>query len=185
MVRILTDEECLNLAKGYCLLTKHSRNSLRFNSELWHEAYLAMKKADEEFNGLGDQKKFIRYRAILKIREYRKNYLNRKQNKFEDDVVYDRRTLLDIIGHQEVNTYSKIKNLINSLLENCAEKQSCYIYEYYINYKTFEEIARENNISRQAVQQTVTLGIDKIREKLKPDQIDEYYNLYSYGGPSW
>lgn len=67
---------------------------------------------------------------------------------------------------------SLVSEKINSLL--CSgvlnQKQKTFLEEKFVHDKTMTEIAKENNITRQAVSLVILKGIDKLREYVKSNE---------------
>lgn len=129
----------------------------------------------------GQQKTRYSYRnqcAIWAI----KSYLSRKKNKkskrgIETQIsMNEDMSLLDIIcvdNHSPVENliskenYSLVKNYIDKILDPSnnvlSEKQCQYIKMYFFENKTFAEIGKEFNITREAVRQGIKKAIAKIK----------------------
>lgn len=140
---------------------------------------------DQDRKGLtGQQKTRYSYRnqcAIWAI----KSYVSRKKNKkskqgvnihyTNDDnkesslldilCVDDQSPIDKIIYNEEL---SEIKNHISMLIDPknkiLSDRQSDYIRMYFFENKTFADIGKEFNITREAVRQGIKKSIEKIRE---------------------
>jgi RNA polymerase sigma factor (sigma-70 family) len=68
-----------------------------------------------------------------------------------------------IILNEEQNIQS---NLIKELLSSniLSEKQKGYIQNYYFDNMTLEKIGQKNNVTREAVRQSIKSGLSKIRK---------------------
>jgi len=68
-----------------------------------------------------------------------------------------------VILNEEKNIQS---NLIKELLTSSilSEKQKGYIQNYYFDNMTLEKIGQKNNVTREAVRQSIKSGLSKIRK---------------------
>lgn len=75
----------------------------------------------------------------------------------------DQKNPLDILIGSEQNSIQN--NLINQLFESdlLSEKQKKYIKAYYFENMTLEKIGKQNNVTREAVRQSIKSAIAKIK----------------------
>ena len=138
---------------------------------------------DENRTGESGQKKTrYSYRnqcAIWAI----KSYLTRKNNKYKSyntsdyvpydedlsvsDILYidENKSPLDqLIQEEEIDRIKKdISVLLNPQNEILSERQSEYINMYFFENKTFAEIGKKFNITREAVRQGIKKSLEKIK----------------------
>ena len=78
-------------------------------------------------------------------------------------------------SYEREEEYKISAEFVNSILDNkCINKtQKGYMRERYINGKTFQEIADEFGVSRQAVQQSISNALKNLK-KVIPDASSAY-----------
>lgn len=155
----------------YSINSKHGRTEDGFQEGILG-LYRAIDIYDESYNV-----KFSTH-AYKHIYKYIKNYFDKE--KYKTTVHYSRKIKdgkIEYSGQielmEEITEEARTENLdtkifINTLIvNNCNDKEKEFIKKLYYENKTESEIARELNISRQAVNQFKNYILQKLRKTIK------------------
>ena len=169
MATFTTMDNYLRISRS--LIRKHAKNfatPMLKSEDIVSNIATDIMTADWKWDGRGTQEGYRDRFGKWAIFRYIKRYF--ASQKFKE-------VSLQEIGHQPHNRkidapdYNLNKEeestLITQYIQNSglSETQKKYIIAYFLENKTYEQLAEEDGISRQAVHSSVKLGLQKIKDK--------------------
>ena len=97
--------------------------------------------------------------------------MNEYDNHIEHSELYDetlyKRTVNKTMSIEEIIEYKLLKEQLNEFIKELPIIQRNRLLKYYMENKTYEEIAKEEKCTKRAIKFSVDIAIKKITEKMK------------------
>lgn len=149
---------CMSLFRDY----NRINNILKKNPELTYEEVSERLKGFRSPRGIENVINMVESKSVVPTYDHLVTSEGEEHSLIEISTSVDMEKELD-----EVIYNKELKELINTMMNDKAifvnEKSRVYFREYFLEGKSYREIAEKHNVSHQAVQQSVTKRIDYIK----------------------
>lgn len=145
---------------------------IKINYELGNRKFTTIEIEEEHKDLVKELNKDIKsFDETSRLRRNKSTSLNKLQEEYDFEYQSDELDPFEELCNQEnlkeKETYSSnLKEDINNALDNLSEKQKYIFIEHIYKDRKISDIAKELNISRQAVLKTYNTAKEKLKENL-------------------